>query len=135
MSAEVAVRVAVIAALKGDSALMAGMNGIYDGDTGRAAMPYGIVGECIGADWGGKDVAGRELRLTIGLTDPSAGPERLGPRIARVETLLGGVPPRDGWRIVTARLARSRVARADRQQPGGGWQAILDYRLRAVRDG
>ncbi len=130
MSAEVAVRAAVIAALKGDGALTAGLNGVYDGDPGRCALPYAVVGEAIGADWGGKDVAGREVRLTISLFETVA--ERLGPRMARVEAVLAMTPPHEGWRIVTARLARSRVARIDRQSPGGGWQAAIDYRLRAV---
>lgn len=133
MSAEMAVRAAVVAALKGDGALTGGLNSVHNGDPGRCALPYAVVGEAIGSDWGGKDVAGREVRLTISLFETAT--ERLGPRIARVEAVLGAVPPHDGWRIVTARLARSRVARMDRQNPGGGWQAILDYRLRAVKEG
>lgn len=132
MSAEVAVRAAVIAALRSDGALTGGLNGVHDGDSGRCALPYAVVGEAIGADWGGKDLAGREVRLTISLFETAA--ERLGPRIARVEAVLGAVPPHEGWRIVSARLARSRVARIDRQSPGGGWQAVLDYRLRAVKE-
>ena len=44
-----------------------------------------------------------------------------------------GVTVREGWRVVTARLVRSRVARAARQ--GGGWSAVVDYRLRAVWEG
>lgn len=130
MSAEVAVRTAVVAALKGDGSLMGGLNGVHDGDPGRCALPYAVVGEAIGSDWGGKDVGGREVRLTISLFETAA--EQLGPRIARVEAVLGAVPPQEGWRIVTARLARSRVARIDRQSPGGAWQAVIDYRLRAV---
>ncbi|WP_186378756.1 hypothetical protein [Sphingobium sp. B2] len=47
--------------------------------------------------------------------------------------MLAGVAVREGWRIVTARLVRSRVARATRQ--GGGWSAVVDYRLRAVWEG
>lgn len=133
MSAEVAVRAAVIDALRADSALMDGLNGLFDGEPGRASLPYGVVGECIGADWGGKDVAGRELRLTIGLHDGGETPGRLAGMIARIDPVLAGVAVREGWRIVTARLVRSRVARAARQ--GGGWTAVVDYRVRAVREG
>lgn len=133
MSAEVAVRAAVIDALRADSALMDGLNALFDGEPGRASLPYGVVGECIGADWGGKDVAGRELRLTIGLHDGGETPGRLAGMIARIDPVLAGVAVREGWRIVTARLVRSRVARAVRQ--GGGWSAVVDYRVRAVWEG
>ncbi|WP_145200404.1 DUF3168 domain-containing protein [Sphingobium sp. B2] len=115
MSAEVAVRAAVIDALRADTLLMDGLNGLFDGDPVRASQPYGVVGECIGADWGGKDVAGRELRLTIGLHDGGETPARLAGMIARIDPVLAGVAVREGWRIVTARLVRSRVARATRQ--------------------
>jgi hypothetical protein len=133
MSAEVAVRAAVIDALRDDAALMDGLNGLFDGEPVRASLPYGVVGECIGADWGGKDVAGREVRLTIGLHDGSETPGRLAGMIARIDPVLAGVAVREGWRIVTARLVRSRVARAGRQ--GGGWTAVVDYRVRAVWEG
>lgn len=133
MSAEVAVRAAVIDALRADSALMDGLNSLFDGEPVRASLPYGVVGECLGADWGGKDVAGRELRLTIGLHDGGETPGRLAGMIARIDPVLAGVAVRDGWRVVTARLVRSRVTRAARQ--GGGWTAVVDYRVRAVREG
>ena len=42
MSAEVAVRGAVIAALRSDTALMAGINALFDGEPVRATMPYGV---------------------------------------------------------------------------------------------
>ena len=48
MSAEVAVRAAVIDALRADTLLMDGLNGLFDGDPVRASQPYGVVGECIG---------------------------------------------------------------------------------------
>lgn len=133
MSAEVAVRAAVIAALRGDGALMEQVNALYDGESARAAAPYATVGECLGADWGGKDVEGRELRLTIGLVVADETPGRLAGMMARVDPAIGAADVLDGWRIVTARLLRSRVARN-----GGaatGWRAVVDYRVRAVREG
>lgn len=133
MSAEVAVRGAVIAALRGDGALMALVNGVHDGEPGRAAMPYGFAGECIGSDWGGKDIEGRELRLTVGLAVAGDATDALGAMIVRVEAAMGTILPAGGWRVVGARLARSRVARAG-PGPAGGWRAVVDYRLRAVRE-
>lgn len=133
MSAEVAVRAAVIAALRGDAALMAGINALFDGEPVRATMPYGVVGECVGAEWGGKELEGREVRLTIALLDGGEAPGALAARIARVDTVMAGIADAgEGWRIVTARLVRSRLSRVNRQ-PMSGWQAVMDYRVRVVR--
>lgn len=132
MSAEAAARAAVIAGLRADGALMAGLNGLFDGEPGRASMPYGHVGECIGADWGGKGLDGREVRLTIGLRAADETPARLAAMMARVDAVLAAVPDADGWRTVTARLIRSRLMRDEPRAPGG-WRAMIDYRLRMVR--
>lgn len=134
MSAEVTMRVAVIAALGADAALMESVNALFDGEPARAIAPYVVVNECIGADWGGKDMMAREVRLNIALVDSGETPERLAGMMARVDAVLGAVPVRAGWRIVTAWLVRSRVARMSRQ-PGSGWQAVVDYRLRGVWEG
>jgi hypothetical protein len=132
MSAEVAVRAAVIAALRDDVALMDGLNALFDGMPARASAPYAVVGECLGADWGAKDVDGAELRLSISLFDAGETPEGMAPSLGRVGAVMAGVGAAEGWRVVTARLLRSRVARAGRGQDG--WQAVMDYRMRAVRE-
>ena len=132
MSAEVAVWAAIFAALRSDAALMALVHGVHDGAPGRAATPHAYVGECLGADWGGKDVEGRELRLTIGLAVAEETPARLAAMIARVDPAIGAAGMADGWRIVSARLLRSRVAREGGGAPG--WRAVVDYRVRAVRE-
>ncbi|NWK98050.1 hypothetical protein DM806_20770 [Sphingobium lactosutens] len=133
MSAEVAVRAAVIAALRADGALMDRVNALYDGEPARAAAPYGVVGECLGADWGGKQVEGRELRLTIGLVVADETPGRLAGMMARIDPAIGAAGAQDGWRIVSVGLLRSRVARNGGAAPG--WRAMIDYRMRAVREG
>lgn len=43
MSAELAVRDAVMAALKNDMALMDRLNGLFDGAPARASAPYAVV--------------------------------------------------------------------------------------------
>ncbi|MFZ2995083.1 DUF3168 domain-containing protein [Sphingobium sp.] len=133
MSAEVTVRAAVIAALRADGALMAQVNALFDGEPVRATAPYAVVGESVGAEWGGKGIESAEVRVTIALYDAGETPALLAGMMARVDPALGGAPVLEGWRIVTARLIRSRVARSSRQ-PGSGWQAVMDYRVRAVRD-
>ena len=131
MSAEVKVRVAVVAALGGDAALMGGLNGLFDGQPVRASVPYAVVGECIGSDWGAKDVDGRELRLTIGLHDAGETPGRLAVLLERVDGVMQALELAEGWRIVGARLIRSRVVKGREKD---AWQAVVDYRLRVVRE-
>lgn len=133
MSAEVAVRAAVIAALRADGPLMDGLNGLYDGEPARASAPYGHVGDTIAADWGGKEVEGREVRLTIGLRADGETPARLADLIARIDPAIGLAQVHGGWRVVTARLIRSRVMRESARTPTA-WRAVIDYRLRAVRE-
>lgn len=130
MSAEVAVRGAVVAALRGDADLMAGLNGVFDGTPGRASAPYGVVGDCVALDWGAKDVEGRELTLTVSLFDVGEAPSRLAGLLGRVDAVLRAVGSAEGWRVVGARLVRSRLSRTGARD---GWQALADYRLRVVR--
>ena len=128
MSAEVTVRAAVIAALRSDPPLMGAINALFDGEPKRASAPCAVVGECIAADWGAKDVDGRELRLTIGVRDAGDGPARLGTLIGRIDPAMQAADASgEGWRIVSARLIRSRMTQAP-----DGWRAVVDYRLRVV---
>lgn len=130
MSAEVTVRAAVIAALRGDAALMGGLNGLFDGQPVRASTPYAVVGECIAGDWGAKGVDGRELRLSISLHDAGETPGRLAALLTRIDPVVQAADASgEGWRIIGARLVRSRLAKAGK---GDGWQAVVDYRLRVV---
>lgn len=132
MSAEVAVRGAVIDALRADTALMAGINGVFDGAPVRASAPYAVVGECIATDWGAKDVEGRELKLSVSLHEAGDGPGQLAEALGRTDAALRTLAAVAGnWRIVSARLLRSRLMKAGSRD---GWQAVVDYRLRVVAD-
>jgi hypothetical protein len=137
MSAEGAVRAAVVAALGEDGALMALVNGLYDGVPVQASAPYIVVADCAGADWGAKGVDGREVRLSIALYDKGEGSAAIAAMLARVEAAMRGVGGVvGGWRIVTVRFVRSRVARAvASQRRDGGWQGVVDYRVRVVVEG
>ena len=132
MSAEVTVRAAVIAALKEDAALMGGLNGLFDGQPMRASVPYAVVGECIASDWGAKDVGGRELRLTIGLHDAGETPGRLAALLERIDAVMQLLEFAEAWRIVGVRLIRSQVVKGREKD---GWKAVVDYRVRVVRQG
>ena len=131
MSADVKVRAAVIAALKEDAALMGSLNGLFDGQPVRASVPYAVVGECIASDWGAKGVDGRELRLTIGLHDAGETPGRLAVPLERIDAVMQLLELADGWRIVGARLIRSRVVKG---RDKDAWQAVVAFRLRVIRE-
>jgi hypothetical protein len=52
--------------------------------------------------------------------------------LGRIEPVVQAADGGEGWRIVGVRLIRSRLVKArDRD----GWQAVVDYRLRVVREG
>ncbi len=134
MSAEVAVRAAVIAALKADGELMSLLNGLFDGQPARAAPPFAVMGECIASDWGAKGVDGRELRLTISLNDAGDMAGRIGAMLARIDPVMQALDMAgERWRVVNARLIRSRLMRTGARD-GDGWRAVVDYRLRVVTE-
>ncbi len=138
MSAEGAIRAAVVAALREDAALTALVNGIHDGAQVQASEPYIQVTECVGTEWGAKGLEGREVRLSLALFDKGETPGAIAAMLGRVEAAMRGVDgsAREGWRIVGMRFVRSRVARtAPSQRRDGGWQGVADYRVRAVLEG
>lgn len=127
MSAEVAVRAAVVAALRGDAVLMAGLNGLFDGVPARASAPYVSIGGAEGSDWGTKDAAGREVRVTLALVGvgEAAGDAAAG----RIEALVPGLRGEaGGWRIVGARVVRTRFAFGK----DGGWRHEIVVRCRCL---
>lgn len=132
MSAELAVRAAMLEALGGDAALGDLLNGVYDGTPVKGSEPYAVVGEAIGGDWGVKDADGREVRVSLSLFDLQETPARLAQAMrlshAAVRSMTGVV---DGWRIAGVALIRSRTAKGrDR-----GWSSVTDYRVRVLREG
>ncbi|MET0360732.1 MAG: DUF3168 domain-containing protein [Sphingobium sp.] len=134
MSGEMTVRTAVVAALRADVALMDRLNALFDGTPVRATPPYAAVGEETCSEWGAKGLDGVELRIGVSLHDAGDTPTALAPMLARIGAVMSALGAAgDGWRVVTARLMRSRVAKAGRGQPG--WQAVVEYRVRAVCEG
>jgi hypothetical protein len=135
MSAEWAVRAAMLAALNGNAALGSLLNGIYDGPPVKASAPYALIGDGIGSDWGTKDADGCEVRITLSLFDKMETPARLAQIMGRADAVVRGLHgPVDGgaegWRIVGVALIRSRTARAADQ----GWSSVIDYRMRVLRE-
>ncbi|HEX7781780.1 MAG TPA: DUF3168 domain-containing protein [Sphingobium sp.] len=129
MSAELAVRAAMLAALAGDGALGALLNGVYDGTPVKATPPSAVVGECIGSDWGVKDADGREVRVSLSLFDVQETPGRLAEMMVLADGAVRGMSGLvDGWRIAGVVFLRSRTAKGrDR-----GWSCVMDYRVRVL---
>lgn len=125
--AETAVRARAMAVLAGDSALAGLVHGVFDGVPARASAPYVSVGGAEGSDWGTKDVAGREVRMTLALIGVGAAAGDAAP--GRIETLVPGLRGDAGtWRIVGARVVRTRFAFAK----DGGWRHEIVVRCRCL---
>ena len=126
-SAEQAVRARVLTVLASDEALGELVHGLFDGTPPRASAPYATVGAVEGADWGTKDVAGREVRLTLALVGVgAAADDRAAGRIEALVSALRGAAGE--WRIVGARVVRTRFAFAK----DGGWRHEMVVRCRCL---
>lgn len=125
--AEQAVRGRALTLLAADGALAGLVHGVFDGVPARASAPYVSVGTAEGVDWGTKDRAGREVRLTLTLTGVgSAIDDRAAARIAAVAPLMRGAV--NGWLVVGARVIRTRFAFVR----DGGWRHETIVRCRCL---
>lgn len=128
-SVEGAVRARAIDLLARDDALAAMVHGIFDGTPPRASAPYVAVGSADGVDWGTKDRAGREIRLTLALVGVgSAVDDQAAARIEAVVTGLRG--PAGAWSVVGARTIRTRLTFAR----DGGWRHEIIVRCRCLAE-
>ena len=127
MGAEGAVRARAIELLARDDALAAMVHGIFDGTPPRATAPYVAVGTADGVDWGTKDRAGREIRLTLTLVGVGGGvDDRAAARIEAIVAKLRGAA--DGWAVVGVRTIRTRFTFARE----GGWRHEMIVRCRCL---
>jgi hypothetical protein len=126
-SAGQAVRAKALASLAGDAELAGMVHGIFDGTPPRATAPYVVVGAAEGSDWGTKDRAGREIRLTLALVGVGNGSDDLA--AARIEgaamTLRGAA---GAWTVVGVRTIRTRFTFAR----DGGWRHEIVVRCRCL---
>lgn len=126
-SAEQAVRARALGSLMDDAALAGLVHGIFDGTPPRVSAPYVMVGAAEGSDWGTKDRAGREVRLTLTLVGVGGGiDDKAAARIEAVVAALRGAA--DGWSVVGARTIRTRFTFARE----GGWRHEIMVRCRCL---
>lgn len=125
--AEAAVRARALGALVDDAVLAGLVHGVFDGVPARASAPYVSIGGAEGSDWGTKDAAGREVRVTLALV--GAGDAAGDAAAGRIEALVPGLRGEaGGWRIVGARVVRTRFAFAK----DGGWRHEMVVRCRCL---
>lgn len=129
MSAENVVHAALLAALRGDSTLMAQINGVFEGPPVKAAVPFAEIGEMLSGDWSVKDRDGRELRLAVMLRGAGETPTRVQALAGTLADAIEALPrDLDGWRIASLVFVRTRVLRP----AAGRWSATLEYRVRLL---
>lgn len=126
-SAEGALRARALDLLAKDAALAGLVHGIFDGTPSRASAPYVTVGTAEGSDWGTKDRAGREIRLTLTLVGVGgADGDAAAARIDAVAHAMRG--PAGIWTVVAARTIRTRFTFAR----DGGWRREMVVRCRCL---
>lgn len=132
MSVQAILQAALKVALEGHAPL-AGLTGVFDAPPVRAARPYALIDEALLADWGTKDIAGREGRIAVRLFDSGERPVRLRMLAGAAEDAVAAMPAAlgEGWRIASLTLLRSRIAR----EGDGRWVATGEWRVRMLRTG
>jgi hypothetical protein len=138
MIAEQDVRQALLLALRDDRTLAGQINGIYDGAPLQAIVPYAVIGDMAGNDWGTKDRAGRELIITLSLYDRGENAGRLALLASAIHTAIGALPRQlGGWNIASMVPLRSRLVRganiASNGPVGGQYSWQSEWRLRALK--
>lgn len=110
-------------------ATVTGLNRVEPGAAVRATSPYAEIGPVEARDWGTKDAAGREIRLTVTVRDAADRAARvhaLSDAAAAAVTAIDRDVP--GWRIVSLTFLRSRVA----SEKAGTWVATTEWRARML---
>lgn len=131
MSAYAVLESAIMAALSSHAPLHAAINGVHRMRPTRATPPYLTIGESLTADWGTKDLRGREVRIALDLTDAAESPARLYGLMAEAEIALEGLARNlDGWRVASMIFLRSRITR----NAARDWSGVIEYRVRMLAD-
>ena len=133
MSVQVVLAEAIKAALTGYPPLAGALAGIFDAPPPRAATPHAVIGEVLLADWGTKDIAGREGRIAVSLNDAGESPARLRRLAGEAEVAMAALPKDlgSGWQLASVSLVRARIERRGE----GRWIATSEWRVRMLKSG
>lgn len=130
MSAAARLHAALAEAVRAGEGLEA-LTTVFEAPPVRSALPHATVEETVLADWGTKDMAGREGRAAVTLRDGGERPARLRELAGAAEEAVLAMP-RDlggGWRIASLVFVRGRVVR-----DGSGWAATSEFRVRMLKE-
>ena len=131
MSAEAAVHMALVAALRGAAEFGGLLNGVFEGPPVMASAPFAEVQPLVAIDWSTKDRAGRELRPAVAIRDAGESPARLHALIGAACAAIEAMPRElDGWRVASLAFARSRML----AEAPGQWAAVVEYRVRVLAE-
>ena len=126
-AAEQAVRARALTLLAADTVLAGLVHGVFDGTPPRVSAPYVSVGAAEGVDWGTKDRAGREVRLTLALVGVGGAVDDVA--AARIDAVVAGLRgAAGGWSVVSARVMRTRFGFLRE----GGWRHEVVVRCRCL---
>lgn len=130
MSVQALLQAAVATALGEHEVLAEQLTGIFDCPPVRGARPYAVIEEAVLADWGTKDVAGREGRLVVRVLDMGERPVRLRTLAGAVEDAVAAMPRLigEGWALASLVFLRARIVR-----DGDGWTSVSEFRVRMLR--
>ncbi|HEX7871861.1 MAG TPA: DUF3168 domain-containing protein [Sphingobium sp.] len=130
MSGVVALRQAVLEALRADEGLMALVNAVEDGSAAKVTAPAVLLGQFAASEWGARGLKGLSVRIPLTSIDRSDRPDRLDAVAARIDAVMDGLPvTAGGWRIGTVGLDRSRTVRG----ADGQWSMLTDFLVRLSR--
>lgn len=101
---------------------------VHDAPPVRGGVPRAVLGEPIDSDWGAAGIEGRELRVTVTLTDEGEQPGRLRAALQAVEAIALPTPLPDGWRVAGLNVVATRTVKT-----GPRWTASIEWRARLWR--
>ncbi|MEG3091337.1 tail completion protein gp17 [Sphingomonas sp. PB1R3] len=103
---------------------------LFDAVPVRASVPQAVLGEPSESDWGAAGIEGRELRVTVTLTDEGERPLRLRTAMQAVEAIALPDMLADGWLVAGWTAMATRMAKT-----GARWTASVEWRARLWRMG
>jgi hypothetical protein len=104
---------------------------VFEAASVRAPLPHAVVEEPELRPLGAVGLEGREGRVVIAIRDAGERPERLRALVEAAEAAAGTTGPGigEGWRLVRAAAAKSRVVR-ERE----GWLGTVELQVRLYRE-
>jgi hypothetical protein len=126
MTAREALRAGLIDVLR--AALQPLAVSLFDAAPLRASVPQAVLGEPSDGDWGAAGIEGRELRVTLTLTDEGERPLRLRAAMQTVEAIALPETLAGGWRVAGLSVMATRTAKN-----GVRWTASVEWRARLWR--